>query len=145
MRMRVGARNLAASVLIWRFEGRPPFRQGARETLDELNRRHEGATFAVSRLSWLECRVKPLRDGDRRLLARYAERFAGGVRVVELDAEVVDRAASLRARHGLRTPDALQAASALHMTGASIFITGEPVFERVPGLHVRLVKPQGSA
>jgi predicted nucleic acid-binding protein len=44
--------------------------------------------------------------------------------------EIADMAARIRAMHGLRTPDALQAATAVrsHVTG---LVTNDPVFERV--------------
>ena len=44
--------------------------------------------------------------------------------------EIADVAARLRALHRLRTPDALQAATAEH-AGATGFITNDAVFERV--------------
>ena len=46
------------------------------------------------------------------------------------DLEIADMAARIRAMHGLRTPDALQAATAVrsHVTG---FVTNHPVFERI--------------
>ena len=132
---------LDANILIWRFEGEPPFHLAARQSLDELRVLHAGATLTVSRLSWLECRIKPLRDDDQVLLARYAELFAGGVRVVELTSEVVDSAAGLRAKYGLKTPGALQAASALRLPGPLIFLTGDTGFARVKGLQVKVVKP----
>lgn len=133
---------LDANILIWRFEGLSPFYIAARAALDELAKAHADASLAVSRLSWLECRIKPLRDRDLGLLARYEELFASGIRIVELSAEVVDQAAELRARHNLKTPDALQAASALHLPGPLTFVTGDSAFARVPGLIVRMVKPQ---
>lgn len=43
---------------------------------------------------------------------------------------VADLAAQLRAAHRLKTPDALQAATAMD-SGASGFITNDPVFKRV--------------
>ncbi len=133
---------LDANILIWRFEGLSPFYIAARVALDELVKAHADASLAVSRLSWLECRIKPLRDRDLVLLARYEELFASGIRIVELSAEVVDQAAALRARHNLKTPDALQAASALNLPGPLTFITGDSTFTRVPGLNVRVVKPR---
>ena len=45
------------------------------------------------------------------------------------DLEIADLAARLRAAHRLKTPDALQAATAVR-TGASGLITNDPVFER---------------
>ena len=43
---------------------------------------------------------------------------------------IADRAAEIRARHGLKTPDALQAATASH-TGTTGFLTNDSAFTRV--------------
>jgi predicted nucleic acid-binding protein len=44
--------------------------------------------------------------------------------------EIADMAARIRATYGLRTPDSLQAATAVqrHVTG---LVTNDPVFERI--------------
>jgi predicted nucleic acid-binding protein len=52
--------------------------------------------------------------------------------------EIADRAAKLRALHGLRTPDALHAATALH-AGATGFVTNDPTFERVKTFETLLL------
>lgn len=52
---------------------------------------------------------------------------------IEPTLEIADRAAKLRAEHNLRTPDALQAATAL-VCGATGFVSNDPVFRRVPNL-----------
>jgi predicted nucleic acid-binding protein len=44
--------------------------------------------------------------------------------------EIADRAARIRALHRLRSPDALQAATAVH-AGATGLITNDPIFERI--------------
>ena len=44
--------------------------------------------------------------------------------------ETADLAAQLRAAHNLRTPDALQAATALHEQ-ATALITNDPIFDRI--------------
>ena len=132
---------LDASILIWRVEGLPPLQRAALDALADVRKRHGDIGLAVSRISWLECRVRPLRENNRSLMAGYAEFFAGGVRVVELSAEVVDRAAEFRAKFGIKTPDALQAASALALPGPVIFLTGDSDFSRVKDLDVRIVKP----
>lgn len=44
--------------------------------------------------------------------------------------EIADLAAQIRALHRLRTPDALQAATAVN-AHATAFVTNDPVFERV--------------
>ena len=47
---------------------------------------------------------------------------------------IADKAARLRARYRLKTPDALQAATAEH-SGASGLITNDPIFTRVPAFE----------
>jgi hypothetical protein len=58
---------------------------------------------------------------------------------VELSKDVVELAAAMRVRHGLRTPDALQAASCLQLGEEHLFLTGDAAFQRVAGLHVRVL------
>lgn len=129
-----------ASALIYRFEGVPAFQSAAVALVAELTQAHPEARPAVSRLSLLECRVKPLRDKNRPLLARYKHFFAApGLRIVDLEGWVIDRATRLRAGGGLKTPDALQAACALSLPKPLIFITGDAGFERVKGLQVRRI------
>lgn len=88
----------------------------------------------------LACRVKPLGEGDAVLLKRYDDIFAS-VHIVELSVEEMDAATQLRARHGLKTSDALQAASALVASDRVLFVTADVGFAKVTGSNVRLVTP----
>jgi predicted nucleic acid-binding protein len=58
------------------------------------------------------------------------------LRKVLLSVPVLERATELRAHLNLKTPDALQAACALSITGKTVFLTNDSCFERVPGLRV---------
>ncbi len=129
---------LDACALIYRFEGAPAFRLAATALIAKLTAEQPLVVLAVSRLSVLECRVKPLRDGDAVLLNRYDE-FFRLVHVVELSPAVVDLATDIRVRHGLKTPDALQAASALSLPGSVVFVTADLGFSKVTALQVRLI------
>lgn len=129
---------LDACTLIYRFEGAAPFRTAAMDLMTQLSAQQASVELTVSRLSVLECRVKPLREGHAALLKRYDDFFAA-VRIVELSAEVVDAATHLRARHGLKTPDALQAACALLASERTLFVTADAGFAKVSGLDVRLI------
>jgi predicted nucleic acid-binding protein len=104
----------------------------------QLTAQQSSADLAVSRLSVLECRVKPLREGNAALLKRYDEFFAV-VQIVELSPVVVDAATHLRARYGLKTPDALQAACAFAASERALFVTADAEFSKVVGLDVRLI------
>jgi len=119
----------------------------------ENNPRYVGLTDGV--FSWLESAegravtstitmtellVQPYRDGDQRrvdefygLLSTYPN-----LEWIAPSLEIADVAARIRAVHGLRTPDALEAATAVH-TDVSGFITNDPVFKRVTGFETMVL------
>ena len=130
---------LDACALIYRFEGAPQFRSATQKLIAQLTTEQPLLVLAVSRLSVLECRVKPLREGNTAVLKRYDD-FFGAVHIVELNPVVVDLATGLRVQHGLKTPDALQAASALTGSGPTVFVSADTVFSKVTGLDVRLIR-----
>lgn len=126
-----------ASALIYLIEGRQPFAGAVRTSLRTLTARHSDLGAAVSRLSWLECRVGPMRRNDMAILNRYDAFFARpDLLWLELTRDVVELAAAIRARHGLRTPDALQAACCLQLGNDHLLLTGDGGFQRVAGLNV---------
>lgn len=91
-----------------------------------------GGKAVTSTITMTELLVQPYRAADQQqadefyvLLSTYPN-----LEWIAPNLEIADRAAKLRAVHGLRTPDALQAATAVH-AGATGFVTNDPVFERV--------------
>jgi predicted nucleic acid-binding protein len=131
---------LDASALIYLMEGREPFADSVRARLQGLATRYPGLGVALSRLTWLECRVGPMKTNDNDTLKRYDAFFARpDLRWVELTREVVELAAAVRVRHGLRTPDALQAACCLQLGVDHQLLTGDEAFRRVAGLNVVLL------
>jgi predicted nucleic acid-binding protein len=131
---------LDANIIIYRVEAVEPFNQQVLAILSELVEKHANARFAVSRLSVMECLVKPLREQNNADIDRYRSFFAStGLQLVEINALVIETATLLRARHGLRTPDAIQAASAMSIKGPVIYLTGDKQFRKVPGLNVQVV------
>ena len=56
--------------------------------------------LVVSRLSFLECRVLPLKEKNDGLLERYNQFFyEPGLQIIELTADVINRATDLRANY----------------------------------------------
>ncbi|MBK7472756.1 MAG: PIN domain-containing protein [Betaproteobacteria bacterium] len=101
-----------ASALIYLIEGKEPFARKVRGQLAVATKEHSNLGAGVSRLTWLECRVRPMKANDSAVLAAFDAFFARTDLVwVELTRDVVELAAAIRVRHGLRTPDSLQAAS----------------------------------
>ena len=95
--------------------------------------------LSTSRLSWLECRVKPLRANDLKLLALYDAFFSSvEVEVLELTRAVVEKATALRANLNVKTPDALHLATAI-VTAATAFLTGDKALARCTEIPVEVL------
>ena len=95
------------------------------------------AEAVTSTITMLELLVQPYRlsDIDRvnqfyALLSSYPH-----LTWVAPALEIADLGARLRAEHNFRTPDALQAATALS-SGATGFISNDPVFKRLGNLEI---------
>jgi predicted nucleic acid-binding protein len=94
----------------------------------------------TSRLSFLECRTRPERDNDRKLLAAYDKLFGTNrMLIVEISAEVVTTTTKLRARYGFKTPDAIHLASAIDAK-ADLFLTGDSSLARCTNIAVEVLE-----
>ena len=84
--------------------------------------------------------MPPYRTGENEKRAALSTLLASvpGVTWIALDLPVADRAASLRARHRLRTPDAIQLATALQAR-ADAFLTNDRDLRRVEAVPVLLI------
>jgi len=135
---------LDASAVIYAVEGTAAWAEALKQQLRQLAMADPasagGLQLAISRLSWLGCRVGPLRRREAEALARFDAFFLHpDLEWVELSPAVVERATLLRAEHNLRTPDALQAASCLQLGADAVMVTGDAGFQRVPSLRLALV------
>lgn len=102
----------------------------------------EESDFAAvtSTVTMTELLVHPYRSGDA---DRASELFGALCTYPNLEwifptLEIAAIAAEIRALHRLRTPDALQAATAVH-SKATALITNDPALKRVPGFDVLLL------
>ena len=59
--------------------------------------------------------------------------------IVEIAPLVIERALLILAYTSLRTPDAIQAASALSLPEAAIFVTGDLSFSKISDLSSRII------
>lgn len=129
-----------ASTLIYLIEGAEPFATKVRKELATATKKYPDLGAAVGRLSWLECRVGPMKRNDSATLAAFDAFFARpDLDWVELTKDVIELAAAIRVQTGLKMPDALQAASCLQLGGEHLFLTGDSAFKRVAGLNLKVL------
>lgn len=94
--------------------------------------------LVTSSLTLLEVLVVPYRAGNLALAERYETSLSRsrGLSLVDIGRDELRAAAQLRARHpSLRTPDAIQVATALS-AGCRSFVTNDRDLPTVPGLRV---------
>ena len=109
-----------------------------RTLLEPMWLQAQAGQFSIvsSDLVVLETLVKPLREGDTVVEMLFRSLFeASEVRLIPATRPLWEEAARLRAETGLKTPDALHAAAALH-AGCTIFITNDDDFRRLKELPV---------
>jgi len=131
---------LDASVIIYAVESRLPFRDAVIARILQAEGT-AGGLIITSRLSRLECRVKPVREAKDDLLREYEEFFTRRlVRVAEITASIIERSTDLRARYGVRTPDAIHLATAIE-EHSDQFLTGDAVLGRCTEVRVEVLRP----
>ncbi len=125
-----------SGILIRLIEGMDRLRLPIESRLSQI--RLQSKAVITSRLSRLECRCKPLREGQKHLLDLYDGFFdTQEVLIAEIDAAVIERATEYRAAFGLKASDAIHAATAV-LAGASEFWTADRDFLRCPELRIEL-------
>lgn len=132
---------LDACVIIYIIEAKEPFYAKVQNTLADIVKENPEASIAISRLSIIECLVNPLPQQQSLIVEQYRTFFVRqDLHVIELTSEVIEKALWLRVHYNLRTPDALQAASALELAPMGMrFLTGDKIFLRVPEMDVKLL------
>jgi len=131
-----GSIYIDANTVIYAVERIEPYRS----LLEPLwNAAHaQTISLLTSELTWLETLTKPLRDQDTRLEALFrAFLTAREITLLPATLPLWEQAARLRAL-GLKTPDALHAATGL-AGQCRLFVTNDPIFQRVPGLSVTIL------
>jgi predicted nucleic acid-binding protein len=96
----------------------------------------QGNSAITSTLTMTELLVPAHRDGDARRLKNYHGLLTTypSLTWIAPDLSVADTAARMRAYYGLKTPDAIQAATAIQFK-VSTFLTNDPIFQRVNELE----------
>ena len=125
--------GLDTNVLIYYIEEHPVFLKKVEPLVDKIV---DGkATGITSYVTLLELLVKPIREERFDLVEQYRTILMTQLEMVPLDESVSLKAAQLRAKYGLKTPDTIQLASVIHKKG-EVFITNDRRMENVKEIKV---------
>lgn len=125
--------GLDTNVLIYYIEEHPVFLKKVEPIIDRIV---EGkATGITSYVTLLELLVKPIKEKRFDLVEQYKEILTNELDMVPLDESVSLKAAELRAKYGIKTPDAIQLASVISKNG-EVFITNDERLDAVKEIKV---------
>jgi predicted nucleic acid-binding protein len=126
------------SIWIYHLEQNPEFAPAAGRIIEDLE---EGRFRGIaSELTLLELTVKPLQLGRQDVADDY-EIMLGYFPNLELEPisrEILMEAAALRARQGLRTPDAIQIVTGLR-AGATLAVSNDQAWRKLPVIETLLL------
>ena len=129
--------------LIYWFEEHPDYIQKLVVFFDEITEKQ--IPLMTSMITYIEVLTYPEKSGNRLLSGKNRNYFTNSdqLAIYPLDVSVADEAIRLRARHGLKTPDAIQLATA-QVCGCDYVLSNDRNLKRADGVRVVLVSELAS-
>ncbi len=125
--------GLDTNVLIYYIEEHPVFLEKVEPLIDWIA---DGRVIGItSYVTLLELLVKPIKEKRSDLVDQYKKILTSQLEMVSLDESVSLKAAELRAKYGIKTPDAIQLASVISKNGDA-FITNDRRLETIEEIRV---------
>jgi predicted nucleic acid-binding protein len=127
--------GLDTTPLIYFIEENPTYLELVSPFFEAIDQGEVNAVTSIVTL--LEVLVHPFQHGDAALVQQYRDILlnAQGLTTILLSQDIAEEAARLRAAHNIRTPDAIQMATAIYV-GASYFLTNDARLPSLPELKV---------
>ncbi len=121
--------------LIYYIEDVDPYADLLEPAFELLASHHLNAV--TSTIALAEILAKPLADKNFGLVdeIKFTLKSFSALTMVAVDEKLAEAAALIRARHGIRLPDALQVAAALHGE-ATLFITNDKRLRKIDALEI---------
>ena len=107
------------------------------EMLSELFSAHSRCQFITSVITLLEVLVVPLREGNTKLAKQYESilTFAENINIYEINIQIAKESARLRAQYKIKTPDAIQLATANYCL-VDYFLTNDLRLKSIKELNI---------
>lgn len=134
-----GVFGIDTMVFIYHFEDNPVFTVFTRPLFQRLESGR--ATGVTSTLSLMEILTKPKREGRDEVVRDYKYALANfpNLKVRDMDWEVAERGAEIRAKYRMRPPDAIQVGTSL-VEGADALITNDVGLKEVEEIRIIVMK-----
>jgi predicted nucleic acid-binding protein len=131
--------GLDTGPLIYYIEEHPAFLAKIRPFFEAAERNE--FRIVTSFVTLIEVLIRPLREGRPELAEEYRKILlqSPALTAIALDEGIAEETAGLRARHNLRTPDAIQLATAIR-SGASWFLTNDAALANLSEIPVLVLK-----
>lgn len=126
-------------VFIYHLEDHPDFSTITERLFDAVEK---GKFHAITSLiTLLEILVKPKKEGLTKAVSDYRDLLLTfqNLKFIPVDLRVTDLASTLRAKYSIRTPDAIQIATAI-VEGAAAFITNDDQLKKVNEIEIVLLE-----
>ena len=134
--MKVDLIYLDSAPIIYLVERVAPFAASVAMRLNDGE-----CTRVTSEITRLECRTKPIRNGDDELVQDYDVYFKIALsEIIPLNREVIDRATLIRAEYNFKTPDAIHLAAAMQAK-CDVFYTNDLRLAKFKGITIEVVRP----
>jgi len=128
---------LDTNIFIYHFEENPAYTAFTEGLFEKIESGHVRAI--TSALTLHEILTGARKAGNAELVSLYRKLLGSfpNLHFVPFDARVADISSDLRARYGLRTPDAIQVATAIHQR-ADAFVTNDTGLRRIKEIKITL-------
>jgi predicted nucleic acid-binding protein len=129
-------------VFIYHLEDHPDYADRTEYLFKSIESGKHNAVTSV--ITLIEILVKPMREGNSAAARDYRDLLLTfpHLRMVNVDAQISEAAAHLRAKYGIKTPDAIQIATVISQ-GSTSFITNDESLKKVEELTVLLLDDIG--
>lgn len=120
---------------IYYMERHPHFGAIVQPIFEEIEKGNIQAI--TTNLTLLEVLVQPYRSGNEKLAQQYKDILlnAEGLTMLMVSHEISENAAKLRAKYAIRTPDAIQLATAIE-NNADTFLTNDEALKKILEINV---------
>jgi len=126
--------------VIYFIEEHPVYGAIADEIFKEIRDNNDVHGFS-SVITLIEVLTHPLRESDEELAGRYRGFLlrSGNFTIYDIDPLIGEQAAKLRAKYGIRTPDAIQLATGIG-NGGTLFVTNDNRLKKIKETEIMVLE-----